>query len=69
MHIELASFIRDGFRGGTRGGTRGARALLFLQSFVFLHYFEELQTRLIKVKLNINNAPVTYVHPILSKHI
>ena len=65
MHIELASFIRDGFRGWTRG----ARALLFLQSFVFLHYFEELQTRLIKVKLNINNAPVTYVHPILSKHI
>ena len=33
-----------------------------LQQLVFLH-FEELKTVLIKVKLIINNAPLTYVYP------
>ena len=45
-------------------GAQGARALPFLQSFAFFcDHFEELQTVLIKVKLIINNSPLTYVYP------
>ena len=45
----------------------------FATTCFFCDHFEELQTVLIKVKLMINNAPLTYVYPnvysILSKHI
>ena len=35
----------------------------FLQSLVFCSHFEELETLLFKVKLVINNAPLTYIYP------
>ena len=34
----------------------------FCNHYIFCDPFEELQTRLIKVKLIINNAPLTYVY-------
>ena len=38
-----------------------------IQSLVFLRHFEELETALIKVKLIINDAPLTYVYPNITK--
>ena len=49
------SYIRDGFKDG--------RAGRFCNHCFFCDHFEELQTALIKVKLIINNAPLTYVYP------
>ena len=43
--------------------TWGARVPLFCNHLFFCDCFEELQTVLIKVKLIINNAPLTYVYP------
>ena len=41
-------------------GSAGGRALLpyFLQSLVFYNHFQELQTMLFEVELDINNAPL-----------
>ena len=44
-------------------GAVGARAPIFLQSLFFCDHFEQLQTVVIEVKLIINNAPLTYIHP------
>ena len=44
-------------------GCEGVSAPLFFNHLFFCNNFEELQTVLIKVKLIINNAPLTYVYP------
>ena len=45
-------------------GRRGrALSLLFCNHLLFSGYFQELQTVLIKVKVIINNALLTYVYP------
>ena len=51
------------FRGDLEGDTRGARPHFSCGYLFFCDHFEELQTVLIKVKLIINNAPLTYVYP------
>ena len=51
------------FRGDLEGDTRGARPHFSCSYLFFCDHFEELQTVLIKVKLIINNAPLTYVYP------
>ena len=50
-------------------GTRGVCTPLFFNHLFFCNNFEELQTVLIKVKVIINNAPMTYVYPNTIKHI
>ena len=52
-------------RGGLRGGHGGREHpffFFFCNPLIFYEYFEELQTMLVKVKLIINNAPLTYVY-------
>ena len=48
--------------GGTCGAPRPPLPF-FCNHLFFCDHFEELQTVLIKVKLIINNAPLTYVYP------
>ena len=50
-------------RGGFRGERGGHASPLFCNHLLFSDYFEELQPVLVKVKLIINNAPLTYIYP------
>ena len=54
-----------------RGGVGGASPPFFLESLVvfFWNYFEEQRTVLFEVELIMNNAPLTYVTKMLSKHV
>ena len=52
--FSLIFIIRGGFRVGPN---------FFCNHLLFCDYFEELQTMLIKVKMIINNTPLTYVCP------
>ena len=57
---------QSGFRGG-RGGH--ALPLFFGITCFYCNHFEELQTVLFEVELIINNAPLTTITQILSKHV
>ena len=58
--VSFISENRDGFRRGAWGATSPPFPC---NQLLFCDHFEELQTVLIKVKLIINNAPLTYVYP------
>ena len=59
---RILILIRDRYRGSVQGG-KGVHSPFFYNHLFFCDHFEELQTVLIKVKLIINNALLTYVYP------
>ena len=61
--MEQAAFLDTPSRGGFKGGAGAVRPLFLAITWFFYNHFEELQTALFKVKLIINNAPLTYVYP------
>ena len=63
MNTHYVWFHPDIFRGGFRGGVEDAGPLFFATTCFFCDHIEEQNTVLIKVKLIINNAPLTYVYP------
>ena len=60
--FHFLALSRGGFRWGHLRGAPPPSSL-FCNHLFFCDHFEELQTVLIKVKLIINNAPLTYVYP------
>ena len=59
---RILILIRDRYRGSVQGG-KGVHSPFFYNHLFFCDHFQELQTVLIKVKLIINNALLTYVYP------
>ena len=60
----MVEVTRAGFRGGAFPPPPPPPCRSFLYNYLFFwDHLEELQTVLIKVKLIINNTPLTYVYP------
>ena len=66
INLTLAAYIKTFHPFISRGGFRvwfGGCTPPFFNHLFFCDHFEELQTVLIKVKIIINNAPLTQLYP------